>query len=141
MAIPSATDAAQKWATRTSSAGEDYRRGVEQTDKDPTALAIAAIPYARERWLQAVDSGRMANGLRRVGKAGWQQAVLSKGVNNFTAGVAAAQSKYAERIAPVLAYEANLQTRIASMPNGSAVDRRNRMLAWFDGMSQYRTTA
>ena len=40
-AIPDAQSYADKWVTRTSAASTDYATGVAQTDKDPTALAIA----------------------------------------------------------------------------------------------------
>ena len=83
MAIPSADVVAAKWARNAGQAQQDYQLGIQNTDVDPTALAIAAIPRALQRYTEAVNSGKMANGLRRVGKAGWQQAALSKGAGSM----------------------------------------------------------
>lgn len=137
MALPTAQEVADKWAQRTSAAAADYAKGVATTDKDPTQLAIAAIPRMRSNILQAIDSGKVANSLRRVGKAGWQQAVAAKGETNFSTGVNAAREKVAERFGPLLAFEQNLLTSIASMPSLTDADRENRMLAWVRGMRNY----
>lgn len=137
MAILNAQAVAQKWVTRTSAASQDYAQGVAQTDKDPTALAIAA----GQRYIQAVQasfqSGKWANGLRKAGKAGWQAAVAAKGATNFATGVQAAESKVAEAFGPLLAYEQNLLNTVSAMPNVTDTDRENRMLAWVRGMRQY----
>jgi hypothetical protein len=137
MAIPDATTVAAKWASRTSAAATDYADGVARTDKDPTALAIAAIPRMKTNIIAAIDSGKVANGLRRVGKAGWQQAVAAKGVTNFSTGVSAAEGKVATAFGPLLAYETNLQGQINAMPNVTDADRDNRALAWIRGMRNY----
>jgi hypothetical protein len=79
MAIPDAATVAAKWASRAGSATEDYRRGIQNTDVDPTERAIAALPYAQQRYVAAIQSGKTANALRRAGKAGWQQGALGKG--------------------------------------------------------------
>ncbi len=137
MALPTAQEVAEKWAQRTGAAASDYARGVATTEKDPTALAIAAIPRMRSNIIAAIDSGKVANSLRRVGKAGWQAAVAAKGETNFSTGVNAAREKVAERFGPLLAYEQNLLQSIASMPSITDADRENRMLAWVRGMRNY----
>jgi hypothetical protein len=137
MALQTATEVAAKWAQRTSAAAPDYAKGVAQTDKDPTALAIAAGPRLLSNFTAAFNSGKWANALRRVGKTGWQQAVAAKGESNFATGVQAAQEKVAERFGPLLAYESTLQQQVSSMPNVTDVDRENRMLAWVRGMRRY----
>src|SRR5262245_51021088 len=106
MAIPDAQTVAQKWSQRSSAAAQDYAAGVAGTDKDPTALAIAQQARLRQRVLESIDSGKWANQLRKVGKAGWQAAVAAKGVTNFSTGVSAAQDKVAQAFGPLLAFEA-----------------------------------
>lgn len=138
MALPNAQAVASKWVTRTSAAAQDYAQGVAQTDIDPTQRAIQAQGRLRSEFLAAVDSGKWANGLQRVGKAGWQQAVASKGVQNFSTGVAAAEAKVAQAFGPLLAFESSLQQTIQAMPNVTDADRNNRMLAWANGMRQYQ---
>lgn len=135
--IADATTVAQKWATRTSAAAQDYVDGVTGTDKDPTALAIQAIPRMRTRVLEAIDSGKVAAGLRRVGKQGWIAAVQAKGASNFSSGVQAAESKVAAAFGPLLAFETNLQRQVQGMPANTDAEREARMLAWVRGMRGY----
>jgi hypothetical protein len=129
MAIPDAATVVAKWQQRSSAAAQDYAAGVQNTDKDPTALAIAAIPRMRERVIAAIDSGKVANGLRRVGKAGWQQAVSSKGVNNYTSGINTATDKATAAFQRLLSFESGLQSTVRGMPNNTDADREARMLA------------
>lgn len=136
--IPNAQAVAAKWVQRTSAAAQDYASGVASTDKDPTALAIAAGPRYLANVTAAFNSGKWANKLRAVGKAGWQAAVQSKGVSNFSTGVNAAEGKVATAFGPLLAYETNLQQQVQAMPNTTDTDRENRMLAWTRGMRQYQ---
>lgn len=127
---------ASKWQSRTSGAQQDYVDGVNNTQKDPTQLAINNQSRLLTNFQAAVNSGKWANRLRAVGKGGWQQAVTDK-ANNFSTGVNAAQSKVAAAFAPLLQYENNLQQQVDAMPNVTDTDRENRMLAWVRGMRQY----
>jgi hypothetical protein len=137
MAHPTAQEVAAKWTQRTSAAAPDYARGVAQTDKDPTALAIAAGPRLLANFTHAFQSGKWANSLRRVGKQGWQAAVAAKGETNFSTGVNAATGKVADAFGPLLAFEQNLLNQVSGMPNVTDADRENRMLAWVRGMRGY----
>jgi hypothetical protein len=137
MAIASAQTVTQKWMTRTSAAAADYAKGVAETDKDPTALAIAAGPRLLQNFTKAFNDGKWANGLRRSGKAGWQHGVASKGQTNFSTGVQAAEQKVQDAFTKLLAFEQNLLNQVASMPNVTDTDRENRMLAWVRGMRTY----
>jgi hypothetical protein len=136
--IADAAAVAAKWAQRTSAASQDYVDGVTQTQKDPTALAILAIPRMRQRVLEAIDSGKVAAGLRRVGKQGWVDAVQAKGASNFSSGVAAAQDKVQAKFGPLLAFETNLQRQVQGMPANTDAEREARMLAWVRGMRGYQ---
>lgn len=137
MALPNAQQVADKWTQRTSAAAADYAAGVANTDKDPTALAIAAGPRLLANFTQAFNSGKWANGLRKAGKAGWQHAVATKGEANFATGVNAAKDKVAEAFAPLLAFESSLLQRVSAMPAVTDNDREQRMLTWVRGMRQY----
>lgn len=137
MALPTAQDVAAKWTQRTAAAAPDYAKGVANTDKDPTALAIAAGPRLLQNFTAAFNSGKWANGLRRAGKAGWQKAVADKGQTNFSTGVQAAGAKVTEAFTQLLAFEQNLLNNVSSMPNVTDADREARMLAWVRGMRGY----
>jgi hypothetical protein len=136
-AIPDASTVVAKWQQRASAAASDYAAGVQNTDKDPTSLAIAAIPRMQQRFNDAVNSGKVANGLRRVGVQGWKAAVANKGVQNFQSGIAAATDKATAAFTRLLAYESTLQGQINAMPNNTDADREQRMLAWVRGMRNY----
>ena len=127
---------AQKWQSRTSGAQQLYVDGVNATQKDPTQLAINAQARLLTNFQNAVNSGKWANGLRAVGKQGWQAEVDAK-ANNFSNGVNAAVQKVQAAFAPLLQYENNLQQQVDAMPNITDADRENRMLAWVRGMRQY----
>ncbi len=129
-----------KWKANTAAASGAYVAGAETTDKDPTQLAINAIPYMRSRIIDAIDSGRVANGLRRAGKQGWLAGVTGKGKTNFESGVAAAETRFLAGFTPLLNYiSANVGT-VRAMPNATPADRKARMNAWFDKMSAYKAT-
>ena len=137
MALPTAQEVTAKWKQRTAAAAQDYADGVAKTDKDPTALAIAAGPRYLANVQQAFNSGKWANGLRRVGKQGWQAAVATKGAQNFANGVNNAEGKVADAFGRLLAFEQNLLNTVGGMPNVTDTDRENRMLAWVRGMRTY----
>ena len=133
------TDAAavaSKWQSRTSGAQQAYVDGVNNTQKDPTQLAINNQARLLTNFQNAVNSGKWANRLRAVGKAGWQSAVDAK-ANNFSTGVNAAVSKVTAAFQPLLQYENTLQQQVDSMPDVTDTDRENRMLAWVRGMRNY----
>jgi len=131
-----ASAVATKWQSRTSGAQQDYIDGVNNTQKDPTQLAINAQARLLTNFQNAVNSGKWANRLRAVGKGGWQAAVDAK-ANNFSTGVNAAVAKVTAAFQPLLQYENNLQQQVDAMPNITDADRENRMLAWVRGMRQY----
>jgi hypothetical protein len=139
--IPDPQSVADKWVARSSAAAQDYAQGVARTDKDPTALAVQAGARYLANVQAAYASGKWARSLQRVGKAGWQQAVASKGAANFGTGVSAARDRVAAAFAPLLQFEQTLQAQVQGMPNVTDADRKARMLAWFDGMIRYRSQA
>lgn len=139
VAIPDAATVAQRWVSGATGAAQRYKEGVDNTTKDPTALAVAQVQKLQTNFLASITSGRWQRALQAVGRAGWQAAVDAKGAANYTTGVQAAAQKYQEKIAPVLAYEATLQQRIAAMPKTTLADSIARASAWITGMAQYKT--
>jgi hypothetical protein len=136
----SASAAATKWSSRTQAAQQDYVDGVQNTTKDPTALAVAAGQRYISRVTEAFNSGKWANGLRRITQADWKRITADK-AGAFSSGVAASESKVAAAFTSLFAYEQNLESQIATMPNVTAADRKARMNRWFDGMSSYQPPA
>lgn len=126
-----------KWKTNTEAAAAAYVTGSQTTTKDPTQLAINAIPYMRSRILAAIDNGKVANGLRRAGRQGWLAGVEGKGKANFGTGVQNADTKFLAGFTPLLAYIGNNLPTIERMDNTTLAGRKARMNSWFDIMSTY----
>jgi hypothetical protein len=137
MALPSAQQVAAKWAQRAGAAAQDFVTGAQQTDKDPTALAIAAIPRMRAQVIAAIDTGKVAAGLRRSGKQGWLDGITGKGAANYSAGVSAAQGKVEAAFGSLLSFEQALLGRLATMPSNTDAERDARALFWIQGMRGY----
>jgi hypothetical protein len=139
MAIPSTADVLAKWKTNTAGAAQRWAANAEATPVDPTAMAIQAIPYMRTQFNAAVDSGRVANGLRRAGKSGWlagiQSAVTS---GKFAAGVQRADAKFTAGFDKLLADEARGLSQLSTDRSTQAA-RRARLIGWADWMLDYKT--
>ncbi len=129
MPIVDAQTAAQRWQQSAGAAQQRFTEGVQQTTKDPTALAQAQSAKLLNNFTQAVTSGRWGRNLARVGKAGWQAATVAK-AQNYSTGINASVEKFAAAIAPVLAFEAQLQARIEAMPSTTLADSIQRMTVW-----------
>mgnify|MGYP007071617666 CR=1 FL=1 len=114
--MKTASDSAKKWGERAGSAAGDYVKGAQNTTKDQAANAKAAIPVMKAAINKAIDSGRVAKGLDKSGKAGWQRGIEEKGGSRYSEGVntAGAQSKYATNSG---AYD-SARNASANMPRG-----------------------
>lgn len=138
MAVRDLESTLAKWKANTSASADRYVQGANDTQIDPTAAAIAAIPRMRSAVLEAIDNGRVANGLRRSGRQGWLDGVTGKGRANFQSGVANADPKFRASFGPLLAFIANAQTTVRSMPNLTDADRDARALRMIQLMRSYR---
>lgn len=90
-----ASQVAEKFATRAAAASGDYVDGAKSTTKDQSAAAIAAATI----WKQALDaaaaSGSFVKGLQRAGKSKWLDGVSTVGGGRYGEGVAKAAGDYA----------------------------------------------
>lgn len=136
MALPTAQQVADKWAQRSGAAQTDYAAGVQATDKDPTALAIANGQRYINNVTQSYNDGTWARRLRDVGQTGWKAAVQAK-QGNYGTGVAAAKDKVLTAFSSLLAYEASGLATVQAMPAVTDADREARMLAWIRYMRNY----
>lgn len=138
MALPDVQTVLAKWKTNTSNAAQKWATNSEATQVDPTAAAINAIPYMQQQFNNAVNDGRVANGLRRSGKSGWLagiNAAVQSG--KFAAGVSGADAKFTTGFGALLADERN---GLAQLPTdtSSQAARRARLIAWADWMDGYK---
>jgi hypothetical protein len=134
--VVDASTAASRWVQGAAQGQQRFVEGVQNTTKDPTALAIAQQNKLLANFTQAVTSGRFARNLARVGKQGWQSATVAKAANYGT-GINASQAKYEAAIGPVLQQIGTLQGQIASMPRATFQDSLNRMVAFATGLHNW----
>jgi hypothetical protein len=139
MAIPNTADVLAKWKTNTAAAAQRWAKNAEATPVDPTALAIQSIPYMQQRFNDAVNSGRVANGLRRAGKQGWLDGIKTAETSGkFAAGVQGADANFTSGFDTLLADEARGMSQLPTDRSSKAA-RRARLLAWADWMDGYTT--
>lgn len=93
--MKTASQSAEKYASRASAASGDYVSGAQQTTKDQAAAAIAAAPIYAQATQAAISDGRYARGLQKSGKAGWLKGITDKGGNRYGEGVSQAAPRYA----------------------------------------------
>lgn len=131
--IVDAGTAAQRWQQGAAQGQTRFTEGVQATNVDVVGRAIAQQAVLVQNFTQSVASGRWARALGDVGTQGWKAATIAK-ANNYSTGVNASVQKYQTKIAPVLAFEAQLQQQIDSMPKGTLNDSIARMSAWATGL-------
>lgn len=99
-AIPSASDAAQRWQTGFAGSGAKWAAGIEAVTVAPGQLAAAAAP----RWLAGVQAAapKYAANVARVSLAQWKSDAVTKGQSRLATGAQVGMSKYQAKIGPVL---------------------------------------
>lgn len=121
--------AGQRWSESASLGQTRYTEGIQATNVDVVARAIAAQPKMLANVTQAVTSGRWARGLQEVGTAGWKAAAVAK-AGNYSTGIAAGKANYDKAMqtwGPVIDAAA---AQVHNMPNNSFQDSINRMTAF-----------
>lgn len=127
-----ATDVAtavERWAQAAGQGQQRYTEGVQNTTKDPTALAIAQSNKLVSNFQQAVSSGRWARNLAKAGKAGWQAATLAK-AGNYGTGIAAGRSKFEAAMTTWLPIINQAAQQVQSMPKATIEDSAARSRAF-----------
>jgi len=98
--VKSAQEIAEKWARVTPQRSEDYRRGVE----NPRVDWAAATAAAKDRYVagiqQAIQAGRMEQGVKRAGTAKWAAKAAQLGPQRYAEGVSMAAPDYEQGWAP-----------------------------------------
>jgi len=136
--VPTAQQAARKWASRLKGAQTEIREGVQSTSKNPMELAAAAQDKWINRLQEAANSNKFANRLRAVPLEKWRQNTIEIGIPRISAGVDAAQGDVEDFFAQLIPFQESLQGTIDSMPDTTLDDSINRMTAWIRGMSEFQ---
>ena len=129
---------ADKHNRRTKAALEDMKAGVEAVTVAPTEKAAAKQEKMRQRLLEALESGKWANGLKRVSLEEWKQKMLELGLNRVASGLDANKKKVEEFAAQLLPHIEAGQKLIEKMPDVTLEDSINRMTAFIRHMSKFQ---
>lgn len=116
--IPSAADAASKWQSGFSGAGQAWQDGVNNVQVAPGQLAVAA----QSRYVAGVQQNvqKWASRTGAVTLAQWKAAAIAKGPSRLATGAQAGAAKYAQQIARVLEAEKSI---ISSLPPRGTVEQ------------------
>lgn len=137
--IVDASTAGAAWVQGAQQGTTKWVDGIQNTAKDPTALAVAQQGSMLANVTQAITSGRWAAGLRKAGKAKWQSNSLAKQAN-YGAGVAQGESAYIAAMSTWLPFMATVQSSIASMPKGTLAASQARANAWSSALYNKKRT-
>ena len=112
--MKTAAQAAQNWQNASTRATTDFVAGVQGTQKDQAALAVAQQAALLNNFTQAVQSGRWAQGVQRRGTAYWKSQTEAKSANytqGYTAGAANYNAAAQKVMAAIAQGVANLPPR------------------------------
>jgi hypothetical protein len=123
------TRTVQRWKDSAATGQQRYTEGIQASQVDVVARAIAAQPKMLANVTQAVTSGRWARGLQARGTAGWKSAALAK-ANNYSTGIAAGGDNYSAAMQTWLPIIDSAAAQVHSMPNQSFADSVARMTAF-----------
>jgi uncharacterized protein YeaC (DUF1315 family) len=129
---------AEKHNRRTKAALDDMRAGIENVTVAPTQKAAAKQEKMRQRLLEALESGKWANGLKRVSLEEWKQKMIELGLNRVASGLDANKKKVEEFAAQLLPHIEAGQKLIEKMPDVTLEDSINRMTAFIRHMSKFQ---
>jgi len=130
--------AAKKWASRTTAAVEDWRKGIEGVSESPTAKAALHLDKLLANIMESINSGRMAAALNNVSLADWKTASTTKGPGRIPAGVQGAVGKQEAYYRKVFPFLQTVQDEIASMPNMTIEDSIARAAHLMRRMNEFK---
>lgn len=93
---------AEKWKRVTPGRVTDYQEGIASPKRDWADATAAAESTWKDGIQKASNEGRFAKGVRKAGSQTWQQNTIAKGANRWGEGVALAENKYQEGVAPYI---------------------------------------
>ena len=136
MAMPSATDAAQRWVTNFSASGTRWAAGVNAVTVAPGQMAARAKNLWAQNTAAAVD--RYAANSARVTLQEWQNTTVSKGQGRLASGAQTAQPKVEAVFAKLFPFIQNAVNALP--PRGDIEANINRAAQFARAMHSYRTS-
>jgi hypothetical protein len=133
MAMPTAAEAAAKWATNLPAAQQRYVDGVNAVTTAPGALAARAAPT----WAAntAAAQTKFARNSAAVSLNAWQTATTTKGAQRLSSGAQAAQGKVEATFAKLFPA---IQSAVSALPPRGDIEANiQRSAAFARAMNKY----
>lgn len=121
-----------KYARNAANAAPDYVKGATSTDKDPTALAVAAKDKWSARLAEQGTKDKYARRLAAAGKNGWLQGVKTKGNERYASGVNAAKPKVQAFATQFSQHLSTALPTVHAMASTTYEQRKQRAIAMMD---------
>lgn len=135
MVMPSATDAAAKWAQNFGASGQRWAAGVQGVTVAPGQLAARSKALWVANTTAAAD--RFAANSAAVTREQWIEMTVTKGQGRLVSGAQAAQGKIEAVYAKLFPY---IQQQVNALPpRGDLEANINRSAAFARGMAKFRT--
>lgn len=138
MANKNPAQVAKKWADRAQGATQALQDGINNVQTAPGTLAAAKQDKMLANLTASVLSGKWAQNVSAVTLADWKNAMLTKGVQRYGSGVAAAVPKFQAFMTQLLPYQQNILAQMASMPDLTLQDNINRAVFMMTEMSKFK---
>lgn len=135
MPMPSATDAAQRWAQNFGASGTRWAAGVNGVTVAPGQLAARAKNLWAQNTAAAID--RFAANSAKVSLQEWQQTTVQKGQPRLASGAQAAQPKVEAVFAKLFPF---IQAQVNALPPRGDIEANiNRAAMFARGMHTFKT--
>jgi hypothetical protein len=135
--VKTAAQAAANWANSAGRASTAFTDGVQSSQKDQAALAVAQQATLVANFNQAVSSGRWAAGVTRRGTPYWKSQTLAK-AGNYSTGFTAGAANQASAIAKIINAESGI---VGSLPaRGDFSQNLQRAAAFATALHQLKGT-
>lgn len=121
-------EGADKLISRAKAAAPFIAAQVAKVTEAPTERAAAKIGKMQTKFNEAVASGKVERGLRRVSLSDWKAAMIEKGVPRISQGLDQARNKVVEFNREFYPHLERVQSEIAAMPDTTLEDSISRMV-------------
>ena len=118
----------KKQIDRVSVAGDDYKYGVENPERNPIEEAIKKKEKWQRKLEEAIKEGRWEKALSKVSLEEWKKAASEKGAPRFVEGVRMAEDKIREFVSKWQPILKSIQDAVRALPDVTDADREKRMI-------------
>jgi len=122
------TEGADKLISNARTAAPRIAAQVAKVTEAPTLAAAKKIDKMQMKFNDAIASGKVERGLRRVSLEEWKKAMVEKGVPRIAGGLEASRSKIESFNAEFYPFLERVEAKVAAMPDTTLEDNINRMV-------------